>query len=81
MTEVPRPVPAAVDVTRVHRLTALGAAKVDPADLAARVVPVEHRRAGLTGEPLVAPGDHDHDRSTSSAPFVVRRYSWRGRRS
>jgi hypothetical protein len=35
-------------------------AQVDTADLAACVVAVEHRRAGLPREPPVAPADHDH---------------------
>jgi len=49
-----------VDVVCVHRLAAVGAAQVDTADLTARVVAVEHWRAGLAREPFVSPAGHDH---------------------
>jgi hypothetical protein len=50
-----------VDVVCVHRLAAVGAAQVDTADLAARVMAVEHWRAGLACEPFVPPAGHDHE--------------------
>ena len=64
-----------VDVARVHRLAAVGAAQVDAADLAARVVAVDTGGPGLPGEPLVAPRAMTISRSTSSAPFSVSTYS------
>jgi len=45
----------------MHRLAAVGAAQVDAADLAARVVAVEHWWPGLAGEPPVSPAGHDHE--------------------
>jgi hypothetical protein len=59
-----------VDVAGVHRLAAVCAVQVDVADLAARVVAVEDGWAGLSGEPLVAPGDHDHEHVEELGAFV-----------
>ena len=54
----------------MHRLAAVGAAQVDTADLTACVVAVEHRRAGLAGQPLIAPAGHDHEQVDQFGAFL-----------
>jgi hypothetical protein len=46
------------------------AAQVDVGDLSARVVAVEDGWAGLSGEPLVTPGDHDHEQVNQFSALV-----------
>jgi hypothetical protein len=58
-----------VDVECVHGLAAVLATQVDAADLAASVVAVEHRGAGLAGQPPVAPADHDREQVDELGPL------------
>src|SRR6185437_11647986 len=50
-----------VDGSGVHWCAAVRAAQLGGGDLAAGVVPVEHRGPGRAGQPAVAEPDHDHE--------------------
>ena len=54
----------------MHWLSAVRAAQVDVANLAAGVVAVEDRRACLPGEPLVRPAHHHHQHVDELSAFV-----------
>jgi hypothetical protein len=58
-----------VDVGGPHRFAAFGAAQLDMTELAAGVVPVQHRRPGLSGQPLVSPGHHHHEHLEELQPL------------